>query len=141
MSSPVVLVVPTVMQALDDRALAQVADYFRALAEPLRLKLLNALREGPLNVTELTTLVGSSQANVSKHLSQLAKCGLVRRSARGTSVFYEIADPRTYELCELVCGQITRQLVEQVQGMGQWPHPGTGTGEDTQLPVDGDTPS
>lgn len=121
MARPVVLAVPTVMQALDDRALSQVAEYFRALAEPLRLKLLNALRSGPLNVTELTALVGSSQANISKHLSQLAKCGLVRRSARGTSVFYEIADPRTYELCELVCGQITRQLVEQVQGMGQHP--------------------
>lgn len=109
------------MQALDDHALAQVADYFRALSEPLRLKLLNALREGPLNVGELTTLVGSSQANVSKHLGLLAKLGLVTRTARGTSVYYEIGDPRTYELCDLVCGQIAQRLLAQAQGMGALP--------------------
>ena len=105
------------MQALDDQALDQVAEYFRALAEPLRLKLLNALRDGPLNVSELTELVGSSQANVSKHLGVLAKAGLVSRQSRGTSVFYEIADPRTYQLCDLVCGQIAQRLMSQVQGM------------------------
>jgi DNA-binding transcriptional ArsR family regulator len=105
------------MQALDDQALDQVADYFRALAEPLRLKLLNALREGPLNVSELTELVGSSQANVSKHLAVLAKAGLVSRQSRGTSVFYEIGDLRTYQLCDLVCGQIAQRLMAQVQGM------------------------
>lgn len=105
------------MQALDDQALDQVADYFRALAEPLRLKLLNALREGPLNVSELTELVGSSQANVSKHLAVLAKAGLVSRQSRGTSVFYEIGDARTYQLCDLVCGQIAQRLMAQVQGM------------------------
>lgn len=105
------------MQALDDQALDQVAEYFRALAEPLRLKLLNALRDGPLNVSELTELVGSSQANVSKHLGVLAKAGLVSRQSRGTSVFYEIGDPRTYQLCDLVCGQIAQRLMSQVQGM------------------------
>ena len=106
------------MQALDDRALAHVADYFRALSEPLRLKLLNALRDGPLNVGDLTTLLGCSQANVSKHLALLAKMGLVSRESRGTSVYYQIADPRTYQLCDLVCGQIAQRLIEQVQGMG-----------------------
>ena len=44
------------MEALDTQALEQVADYFRALSEPLRLKLLNALREGPLG---LALVVGS----------------------------------------------------------------------------------
>ena len=105
------------MQALDDQALDHVADYFRALAEPLRLKLLNALRDGALNVSDLTAIVGSSQANVSKHLGVLAKAGLVTRQSRGTSVFYEIGDARTYQLCDLVCGQITDRLLEQVQGM------------------------
>ncbi len=105
------------MQALDDQALDHVADYFRALAEPLRLKLLNALRGGPLNVSELTAIVGSSQANVSTHLGVLAKAGLVSRQSRGTSVFYEIGDERTYQLCDLVCGQITDRLLVQVQGM------------------------
>lgn len=106
------------MEALDDRALDQVADYFRALAEPLRLKILNALRDGPRNVGELTELLGCSQANVSKHLTVLAKIGLAEREARGTSVYYRIADRRTYELCDLVCGQISERLMQQVQVMG-----------------------
>jgi DNA-binding transcriptional ArsR family regulator len=105
------------MEAPDDRALAHVADYFRALSEPLRLKLLNALREGPRNVGDLTEMLGCSQANVSKHLALLAKLGLVERQSRGTSVYYQIADPRTYELCDLVCGQIAQRLMTQVQIM------------------------
>ena len=115
------------MQALDDSALAHVADYFRALSEPLRLRLLNSLRDGPMNVGDLTLRLGCSQANVSKHLALLAKTGLVRREARGTSVFYEIADPRTYEMCDLVCGQIAQRLMAQVQGMGAFQAPAAKT--------------
>lgn len=115
------------MQALDDRALDQVAEYFRALSEPLRLKILNALRDGERNVGELTHLLGCSQANVSKHLALLAKLGLVEREAKGTSVFYKIADQRTYELCDLVCGQIAQRLIAQVNVMGGFGAAGRGT--------------
>jgi DNA-binding transcriptional ArsR family regulator len=101
------------------------------LSEPLRLKLLNALREGPRNVGDLTELLGCSQANVSKHLALLAKIGLVERQSRGTSVYYQIADPRTYELCDLVCGQIAQRLMAQVQIMeglaGATPSAASGT--------------
>jgi DNA-binding transcriptional ArsR family regulator len=103
------------MAELDDRSLARVADYFKALAEPPRLKLLNALREHERYVTELTELLGCSQANVSKHLALLATQGLVERDARGTSVYYRIADPRTYQLCDLVCGQIADRLAEEAR--------------------------
>jgi DNA-binding transcriptional ArsR family regulator len=108
------------MQALDDRAIGQVADYFRALGEPLRLKLLNALRGGPRNVGELTQTLGCSQANVSKHLANLAKLGFVEREASGTSVYYRIADPRIFQLCDLVCGQIAGRLFDQAQMMSAY---------------------
>lgn len=111
-----------IVEALDTQALEQVADYFRALSEPLRLKLLNALRDGPLNVSELTARVGSSQANVSKHLALLTKLGLVTRESRGTSAYYHIGDIRTYQLCDLVCGQIAQRLLEQARGMASF-HP------------------
>jgi DNA-binding transcriptional ArsR family regulator len=101
------------MKILDDVALEHVADYFRALGVPLRLKLLNALRERECSVGELTEMLGCSQANVSKHLAVLNRSGLVRKTARGTSTFYRIADPRTYELCDLVCGQIGRRYAEE----------------------------
>ena len=101
------------MEKLDDRALEQVADYFRALAVPLRLKILNALREGERKVSDLTAATGSSQANVSKHLGVLTQNGLVQRTPRGTTVFYRIADPGTYQLCDVACGQIGRRYAEQ----------------------------
>jgi len=98
------------MDGLDSTALEQVAVYFRALAEPSRLRLLNELRGGERNVTELTRALGTSQANVSKHLAVLLQAGVVERSMRGTSAFYRIADPNTYKLCELVCGQLGRRF-------------------------------
>lgn len=103
------------MENLDDRAIEQVAAYFAAFAAPMRLKILNALRAGERNVGDLATTLGSGQANVSKHLSVLAQCGLIEKSPRGTSTFYRIADPRTYQLCDLVCGQLGRSLDRQLE--------------------------
>ena len=100
-------------KALDDRALQHIATYFRALSEPLRLKILNALREREHNVGELTELCECTQANVSKHLSLLAQAGIVERETRGTSVYYHIADARIYEICDLVCGQLAEHFADQ----------------------------
>jgi DNA-binding transcriptional ArsR family regulator len=105
----------TGMSKLDERALAHVAKYFKALAEPMRLKILNALQDGEQNVSQLTELSQSTQANVSKHLSLLAQAGLVQRDSRGTSVYYRIADPSVFALCELVCGQIGKQIALEAE--------------------------
>jgi DNA-binding transcriptional ArsR family regulator len=97
-----------IMQDLSEQALVQVAQYFSALAEPTRLRILNHLREQELNVGDLALLCDCSQANVSRHLSTLAKHGLVERESRGTAVYYRIADPTIYELCDLVCGNVAK---------------------------------
>jgi DNA-binding transcriptional ArsR family regulator len=106
------------LKALDDRALGHVAQYFRALSEPLRLKILNALRDKARNVGELTDLLECSQANVSKHLATLTRYGFVERTAQGTNAFYRIADPRVYQLCDLVCGQMAQHFADQAQMLG-----------------------
>ncbi|MFA7350204.1 MAG: metalloregulator ArsR/SmtB family transcription factor [Methylotenera sp.] len=98
------------MSALNEQALEYVAKYFKALAEPMRLKVLNALQDGEKNVSQLTQLSGGTQANISKHLTLLAQYNLVKRESRGTNVYYRIADPSVYELCELVCGQIGKRM-------------------------------
>ena len=103
------------MENLDDRAIAQVADFFSAFAVPMRLKILNALRRGERNVGDLTAEFGCSQANVSKHLSLLAQKGLIEKSLRGTSAFYRIVDPRIYQLCDLVCLQVGQRLAQQAE--------------------------
>lgn len=108
----------TNMEGLSDQALTQVAHYFSALAEPTRLRILNCLRDREHNVGELAERCACSQANVSRHLSTLAKHGLVSREGRGTAVYYRIADSSIYALCDLVCDNVARQLDAQAALLG-----------------------
>ena len=101
------------MEKLSEQALQQVAQYFAVLAEPTRLRILNSLRNAEQNVGELAERCDCSQANVSRHLSNLAKHGIVKREGRGTSVYYQIADPSIYALCDLVCSNVVKQLKSQ----------------------------
>jgi DNA-binding transcriptional ArsR family regulator len=101
------------MKGLDDNATQHIAQYFQALSERTRLKLLFALRGGEMNVTELTESSGCSQANVSKHMTHLTKAGFVQRETRGTSVYYRVADPDIFALCDMVSGKIADLMAAQ----------------------------
>lgn len=94
-------------------ALALVARRFAVLAEPMRLRLLHALFAGERSVNELVVLTGGTQANVSRHLQTLAQAHLLARRKQGLQVFYAIADPSIFQLCELVCGSMEKQLSRQ----------------------------
>src|SRR5687768_2093006 len=93
----------TSIAPLPAEALDLVAARFRVLAEPMRLRLLNALHGGELSVNALVEATGAGQANVSKHLGVLAEAGMVGRRKEGLNVFYFIADPMIFQLCDLVC--------------------------------------
>ena len=103
------------MEILPPEALEHIAAYFQALAEPTRLQILNLLRDGERNVGELAEQCACSSANVSRHLALLMGRGFVVREARGTSVYYRIADASVYALCDLVCGSIARQLEQRAR--------------------------
>jgi DNA-binding transcriptional ArsR family regulator len=98
------------MKQLPEGALSEVAAYFQVLAEPTRLQILNILRTGERNVGELAQLCGFTAANVSRHLALMTQQGLVERESRGTSAYYKITDPSIFALCDLVCGNIARQI-------------------------------
>lgn len=100
-------------------ALAQVADYFKVLSELSRLQVLCALKTGSKNVTEIMEETGLGQANVSKHLKILAQAGIVSRTPQGVSVYYEIAEPFIFDLCELVGDRLSVRLQEQSQQLKQ----------------------
>lgn len=97
------------------QALAPVAEYFKVLSEVSRLQVLCCLKSGAKNVTEIIEATGLGQANVSKHLKVLTQAGIVSRQPQGISVFYKIADPIIFELCELVCDRLAIRLDEQTQ--------------------------
>lgn len=86
--------------------LVLIAERFRSLGEPTRLRLLDALRVGEKTVTELVAETGLGQANVSKHLASLYAAGVVARRRSGVFVYYTIADDRVFSLCDLVCSQL-----------------------------------
>jgi DNA-binding transcriptional ArsR family regulator len=104
------------MTQLPEQAIDRVANYFQALSEPTRLRILNLLRQQEHNVGELAQACGYTAANMSRHLAMLMQQGFVKRENRGTNVYYQIADPTIYTLCDLVCDRITQQHKAQA-----WP--------------------
>jgi ArsR family transcriptional regulator len=91
---------------LTDEELSGVAQHFKLLGEPMRLKILQALCRRPLTVTEIVAATGATQANISKHLSLLAAADIVTREKNGQCVYYGMKDPLTLKLCELVHSQL-----------------------------------
>ena len=90
-----------------------VAERFRTLGEPTRLILLDQLRRGQeRSVNQLVDATGAGQANVSKHLQILLAAGFVSRRKEGTTVYYQLADPSVFQLCDLVCGR-AEVVIEQ----------------------------
>ena len=99
-------------EPLSADAIDLVAARFRTLGEPIRIQLLQALQAGERNVTDLVTAVGSTQSNVSKHLRILQDAGLVGRRQERNSVYYSIADPTVFALCDAVCNSIGARLTQ-----------------------------
>jgi DNA-binding transcriptional ArsR family regulator len=97
-----------------------IARRFRVIGEPMRIRLLDRLRQGEASVSELTAALGASQQSVSKHLGLLLEAGIVGRRREGTHVLYSIADESIISLCEQVCGGIQRQLEELNALVGDW---------------------
>lgn len=98
---------------LSDEALELIARRFAVLSEPLRLKLVHALFEGEKSVNTLVAVTGGTQANVSRHLQTLTQAHILGRRKEGLQVFYSIADPTIFKLCDLVCGSLEKQLAKQ----------------------------
>lgn len=87
----------------DDRTLELVAERFKVLCEPTRLRILNCLREGERTVSGIVEETGEGQPNVSRHLGILLRHRMVHRRREGVYVHYRIADPYLFRLCEMVC--------------------------------------
>ena len=95
---------------LPEALVSLIARRFKILGEPMRIRLLDQMRDGSATVGELAEATGASQQNVSKHLGVLLDAGMVSRSREGNYARYEIADPILFDLCELVCGRFRQQL-------------------------------
>jgi ArsR family transcriptional regulator len=97
-------------RALTPEMVELIAARFKALAEPTRLTILNALRSGEKTVTELMAETGLGQANLSKHLQLLHNLRFVVRRKEGLNVHYRLADEQVFQLCDLMCGRIEEEF-------------------------------
>lgn len=107
-----------VPRPIPDPLLGLIAQRFRAMSEPMRLRILDTLRDGPASPLELHGQLGTTPQNLSKHLGVLHAAGLVSRERDGSTVRYEIADSTVFEICETVCGGVARDVAELSEIVG-----------------------
>ena len=108
-----IALIPSELNPDDQAVVDQVANYFRVLGEPMRLKLLNVLREGERCVQDLVDESETSQANVSKHLKVMLQAGILAKRNQGTQSFYRVTDDLIFELCNLVCDRLATRIEQQ----------------------------
>jgi DNA-binding transcriptional ArsR family regulator len=87
-----------------------IAERFKALAEPARLHILDALRDRERTVSELMEDTGLGQANASKHLQLLHGLGFAERRKEGPRVYYRLSDDRASRLCDIMCGRLEEEV-------------------------------
>jgi len=102
-----------------EQLLERIADRLKAMADPMRLRILHLLQGGERCVNDILGQVGGSQANVSKHLSVLRRAGLVECRREGVNVYYRIDDPTVFSICETVCNSLERQVNAEKQEIEQ----------------------
>lgn len=98
------------VKLLSPMALELIASRFRALSEPMRLRLLNLLMQGEQTVGQLVEASGSGQANVSKHLAVLRGADMIGVRKEGLTSVCFIADPIVNELCEMMCSRLREEM-------------------------------
>jgi ArsR family transcriptional regulator len=100
---------------LSPQALDLIANRFKVLSEPLRLRILHLLQDSEKSVGEITEAIETSQPNVSKHLKILQDAGILKRAQKGNTVFYSIADESIFPLCDLVCNSLEERAKIQAE--------------------------
>ncbi len=108
----------TVPHPLPPLVVEIVAERFRALGEPMRIRILDRLRDGERTVGELADELETTQQNVSKHIGLLQRAGIVARRRDGVRTPYAIVDPTVLDLCGIVCGGIRRDAANVTSALG-----------------------
>jgi DNA-binding transcriptional ArsR family regulator len=97
----------------------EVSSLFDTLGDTSRLKVLRALLDSrsPLSQGAVAKASGLTQANASKHLARLVRVGLASRVQAGNSVYFSLVMPLVGDLCDLVCGHVSRRARTSYQAL------------------------
>ena len=91
------------------------ADFFKTLAHPARIRVLELLRDGERSVGELIPEVGLEASHLSQQLGILRRANVLQSRKEGSTVLYSVADPRIFELLEVAKAILTSTLAESSQ--------------------------
>ncbi len=100
---------------LGEAQLREVSELFSVLSEPTRLRMIQALHDGPLTVSEIVRETGVRQANASRQLGILYHAGVLSREKEGNCVLYSIRLPLVLDLCSLVCNSLRQDAQAKVK--------------------------
>jgi ArsR family transcriptional regulator, virulence genes transcriptional regulator len=84
----------------------------QVLADPKRLRLIDALRDGERNVGQLAEVLGATYPNISQHLNVMRDAGLVTSRRDGTTIYYRLTYPQILQACDIVHDVLRAQLVD-----------------------------
>ena len=97
----------------EDKVFDSVAELFGVLSTPIRLKIISAVCHGEKNVSELLSVIDTTQPNMSQHLGMLYRSGVLARRREGTQIYYRLQSERVATLCRAVCTQVAIELDEE----------------------------
>lgn len=86
------------------------AEFFKTLGHSVRLAILDALRDGPLSVTELQAVIQADQSILSQHLAKLRVMKFVSSRRERTTIYYDVPDREIYQFLDLARNIYVRQL-------------------------------
>jgi DNA-binding transcriptional ArsR family regulator len=90
------------------------AEFFKALAHPVRIAILELLRQGPLSVGQLQEAIGAPASSISQQLAVLRGRNIVATKRRGTTVIYSVRDADLFELLDVARSIFNRDLADRI---------------------------
>jgi ArsR family transcriptional regulator len=78
------------------------AELCAAMSNPVRIKIVHLLREGPLRVNAIAEILEVSQPTVSRNLNVLRNVGILTSTRQGTDIIYQVANPKIVNICEMM---------------------------------------
>ncbi|MDE2128320.1 MAG: winged helix-turn-helix transcriptional regulator [Betaproteobacteria bacterium] len=107
---PPVNVTRVVEDEASDRVFVMAAEFFSALATPIRLRILSTICNQGKSVSAIVKAVASTQPNVSQHLKMLYLAGLVAKHRMGNEIVYRVQSEEVLQVCRTVCMRIAIDL-------------------------------
>jgi ArsR family transcriptional regulator len=107
------------MKQRTERIFELQAELCKTIANPRRLEILSALKDGEKRVNDLVAIIGIPKANVSQHLAFMRRSGIVVTRKEGTYIFYSLASPKILKACAIMREVLAEQMAKNGMLFGE----------------------